>query len=105
MEGTGQVNEMKEIPFIDGRTKIRIRNSHLAAYLEKIEAAGYVVKANKCRSNKELMDVLMIGKARDFEEFFSGRIIIKEIHKQFPQIYRLFFNDGEIILLRNHEII
>ncbi len=38
---------MKEIAFINGKTKIRIKNNHLAAYLERIEAAGYVIKANK----------------------------------------------------------
>jgi hypothetical protein len=43
---------MKEIAFIDGKTKIRIKNNNLSAYLEKIEAAGYVVKANKCKARK-----------------------------------------------------
>ncbi len=49
----------------------------------------------------------MIGKARDFEDFFSENVAIKEIHKQFPQIYRLLFNHGEIILymLQDHEIV
>jgi hypothetical protein len=89
---------MKEIAFIDGKTKIRIKNNHLSAYLERIEAAGYVVKANKCKGNEGWRDVLMIGRAKDFEEFFSGKVGIKEIYKQFPQIYRLLFNDGEIIL-------
>ncbi|MCX9085702.1 MAG: hypothetical protein OIN87_12985 [Candidatus Methanoperedens sp.] len=42
--------------------------------------------------------MLMIGKARDFEEFFSGKVAIKEIYKQFPQIYLLLFNHGEIVL-------
>lgn len=98
---------MKEIVFIDGKTKIRIKNDHLAKYLERIEAAGYVVRANKCKGREGFMDVLMIGKARDFEEFFSGRTRIKEIYKQFPQIYRLLFNDGEIVLyiLQNNEFI
>jgi hypothetical protein len=49
----------------------------------------------------------MIGRARDFEEFFSGKVAIKEIFKQFPQIYRLLFNYGEIILymLPDYEIV
>jgi hypothetical protein len=49
----------------------------------------------------------MIGKARDFEDFFSGKIAIKEIYKQFSQIYRLLFNHGEIILymLQDYEIV
>ena len=89
---------MKEISFIDGKTKIRIKKTHLAEYLERIEASGYVIKANKCKGKEGWRDVLMIGKARDFEEFFSGKVAIKEIYKQFPQIYRLLFNHGEIIL-------
>ena len=98
---------MKEISFIDGKTKIRIKNTHLAEYLERIEASGYVMKANKCKGKEGWRDVLMIGKARDFEEFFSGKVAIKEIYKQFPQIYRLLFNHGEIILymLQDHEIV
>jgi len=98
---------MKEIAFIDGKTKIRIKDDHLSAYLERIEAAGYVVRANKCKGREGFRDVLMIGKARDFEEFFRGRTRIKEICKQFPQIYRLLFNDGEIVLyiLLNNEFI
>jgi nitroimidazol reductase NimA-like FMN-containing flavoprotein (pyridoxamine 5'-phosphate oxidase superfamily) len=98
---------MKEISFIDGKTKIRIENDNLSAYLESIEAAGYIVKANKCKGNAGWKDVLMIGRARDFEEFFSGKVAIKEIFKQFPQIYRLLFNHGEIILymLPDHEIV
>ena len=98
---------MKEIAFIDGKTKIRIKDDHLSAYLERIEAAGYVVRANKCKGREGFRDVLMIGKARDFEEFFRGRTRIKEIYKQFPQIYRLLFNDGEIVLyiLQNNEFI
>ncbi len=49
----------------------------------------------------------MIGKVRDFEEFFNGKVAIKEIYKQFSQIYRLLFNHGEIILytLQDHEIV
>ncbi|MDD1745121.1 MAG: hypothetical protein LUQ20_04845 [Candidatus Methanoperedens sp.] len=98
---------MKEISFIDGKRKIRIKNTHLAEYLERIEAAGYVMKANKCKGKEGWRDVLMIGKVRDFEEFFSGKVTIKEIYKQFPQIYRLLFNHGEIILymLQDHEIV
>ena len=98
---------MKEIDFINGKTKIRIKNKNLSAYLERIEAAGYVVKANKCKGKEWWRDVLMIGRARDFEEFFSKKASIKEIYKQFPQIYRLLFNDGEIILymLQDHEIV
>ncbi|MDP2766966.1 MAG: hypothetical protein Q8O41_05895 [Candidatus Methanoperedens sp.] len=98
---------MKEIAFINGKTKIRIKNTHLASYLERIEAAGYVVKANKCKRKEGWRDVLMIGRARDFEEFFSGKVTIKEIYKQFSQIYRLLFNHGEIILymLQDHEIV
>lgn len=98
---------MKEISFINGKTKIRIKNNHLAAYLERIEAAGYMVKANKCKGKEGWRDVLMIGKARDFEEFFSGKVRIKEISKQFTQIYRILFNDGEIILymLQDYEIV
>jgi len=98
---------MKEIAFIDGKTKIRIKNNTISAYLERIEAAGYVVNANKCKAKEGWRDVLMIGRARDFEEFFSGKVAIKEIYKQFPQIYRLLFNHGEIILyiLQDHEIV
>ena len=98
---------MKEISFIDGKTKIRIKNNHLAAYLERIESSGYVVKANKCKGKEGWRDVLMIGRARDFENFFSGKAAIKEIYKQFPQVYRLLFNHGEIVLymLQDHEIV
>ena len=98
---------MKEIAFINGKIMIRIKNNHLAAYLERIEAAGYVIKANKCKGKEGWRDVLMIGKAGDFEEFFSGKAAIKEIYKQFSQIYRLLFNHGEIILyiLQDHEIV
>ena len=98
---------MKEISFIDGKTKIRIKNIHLAEYLERIEADGYMVKANKCKRKEGWRDVLMIGRVRDFEEFFSGKVAIKEIYKQFPQIYRLLFNHGEIVLymLQDHEIV
>jgi nitroimidazol reductase NimA-like FMN-containing flavoprotein (pyridoxamine 5'-phosphate oxidase superfamily) len=98
---------MKEITFISGKAKIRIKNNNLSAYLERIEAAGYLVKANKCKGKKGWRDVLMIGRARDFEDFFSGKVAIKEIYKQFPQIYRLLFNDGEIVLymLQDYEIV
>ena len=98
---------MKEIAFINGKTKIIIKNNNLSAYLERIEAAGYVVKANKCKGEEGWRDVLMIGRARDFEDFFSGKVAIKEIYKQSPQIYRLLFNHGEIILykLQDHEIV
>jgi len=98
---------MKEIDFINGKTKISIKNQNLSAYLERIEAAGYVVKANKCKGKEGWKDVLMIGRARDFEDFFSGKVAIKEIYKQSPQIYRLLFNHGEIILykLQDHEIV
>jgi hypothetical protein len=97
---------MKEISFIHGKTKIRIKNNNLSSYLGRIESAGYVVKANKCKGKEKWRDVLMIGRARDFDEFFSGKAAIKEIYKQFPQIYRLLFNDGEIILymLQDYEI-
>ena len=98
---------MKEIAFINGKTKIRIKNNHLSAYLIRIEAAGYVIKANKCKGKEGWRDVLMIGKARDFEDFFSRKARIKEIYKQYSQIYRLLFNHGEIILLvlQDHEIV
>jgi len=98
---------MKEISFIDGKRKIRIKNNNLSAYLERIETAGYVVKANKCKRKEGWRDVLMIGKARDFDEFFGENVAIKEIYKQFPQIYRLLFNHGEIIMymLQDHEIV
>ena len=98
---------MKEIAFIDGKTKIKINNNNLSAYLERIEADGYVVKANKCKGKEGWRDVLMIGRARDFREFFSRKVAIKEIIKQFPQIYRLLFNHGEIILymLQDREIV
>ena len=98
---------MKEIAFINGKTKIRIENNNLSAYLERIEAAGYVIKANKCKGKEGWRDMLMIGKARDFDEFFGEKVAIKEIYKQFPQIYRLLFNHGEIILymLPDHEIV
>jgi len=98
---------MKEIAFINGKTKIRIKNNNLSAYLERIEADGYVIKANKCKGKEGWRDVLMIGRAGDFEEFFSGKFAIKEIYKQSPQIYRLLFNHGEIILymLPDYEIV
>jgi len=98
---------MKEIAFINGKTKIGIKNNNLSAYLERIEAAGYVIKANKCKGKEGWRDVLMIGTSRDFEEFFSGKVAIKEIYKQFSQIYRLIFNNGEITLymLQDYEIV
>ena len=98
---------MKEISFINGKTKIRVKNNNLSAYLEKIEAAGYLVKANKCKGKEMWKDVLMIGRAREFEEFFSGKVAIKEIYKQFSQTYRLLFNQGEIVLymLQDYEIV
>jgi len=98
---------MKEISFINGKTKIRIKNNNLSAYLERIEAAGYVVKANKCKGKEGWKDVLMIGRTMDFGEFFGGKAAIKEIYKQSPQIYRLLFNKGEIMLymLEDDEIV
>jgi nitroimidazol reductase NimA-like FMN-containing flavoprotein (pyridoxamine 5'-phosphate oxidase superfamily) len=98
---------MKEISYINGKTKVRIKNNNLSAYLDIIEAAGYVVKANKCKGKEGWRDVLMIGRAGDFEEFFSGKAAIKEIYKQSPQIYRLLFNQGEIMLymLADYEIV
>ncbi len=97
---------MKDIDFIDSKTKIRIKNDHLSAYLERIEAAGYLVKANKCKGKEGFRDVLMIGRASDFEKFFSGMVSIKEIYKQFSRIYRFLFDSGEIILylLQSYEI-
>lgn len=89
---------MKKIDFIYGRTRISIKNNILATYLESIEAAGYLVKANKCKGKEGFRDVLMIGKAKDFEEFFSGDVKLKEIYKQFPEVYRLLFKGGEIVL-------
>jgi hypothetical protein len=98
---------MKEISFINSKTKIRIKNDNLSAYLERIEAAGFMVKANKCKDKEGWRDVLMIGQDRDFEEFFSGKAAIKEIYKQSPQIYRLLFNQGEIMLymIKDYEIV
>ncbi len=64
---------MNEISFINGKTKIRIENNNLSAYLERIITAGYVVKANKCKGKGGWRDVLMIGRAGDFENFFSGK--------------------------------
>lgn len=89
---------MKDVPFIDGKTKIAIKDSKLAAYLENLESAGYVVKANKCKSKEGLIDILMIGRAGDFERFFGGNARIKEISKQSPQIYRVLFNGSELVL-------
>ncbi len=98
---------MKEIAFINAKTKIKIKNTHLAEYLERIESAGYLVKANKCKGKEGWREVLMIGRARDFEGFFSENVAIKEIYKQFPQVYRLLFNHGEIVLymLQDQEIV
>jgi len=89
---------MKEIAFIDGKIAVEIKDYQLATYLDSIEAAGYVVKANKCKGKGGLIDILMIGRAADFEEFFSGKARVKEVYKQSPRIYRLLFNDNEIIL-------
>ena len=89
---------MKEIAFIDGRSTVKIKDDQLAAYLDNIESAGYVVKANKCKYRKEFKDILMIGRAGDFEEFFGGKAGIKEIYKQSQWIYRLLFDDREIVL-------
>jgi hypothetical protein len=89
---------MKEVPFIDGKTKIEIRDTQLAAYLENLESAGYVVKANKCKTKEGFIDILMIGRAGDFEKFFSGNVRIKEFYKQSPRIYRILFNGSELIL-------
>jgi hypothetical protein len=89
---------MKEVPFIDGKTKIAIRDSKLAAYLENLESAGYMVKANKCKGKEGFIDILMIGRAGDFEKFFGVNTRIKEINKQSPRIYRILFNDSELVL-------
>lgn len=96
---------MKEIELIYGRARIRIRDSNLAAYLGRIEAAGYLVKANRCKVNERWKDVLMIARASDFKEFFSGSARIKEIYRQFPQVYRILFDDGEVVVyvLREEE--
>jgi hypothetical protein len=40
----------------------------------------------------------MIGRAGDFEKFFGGNARIKEVNKQSPQIYRVLFNDSELVL-------
>jgi hypothetical protein len=89
---------MKEVLFIDGKTKIEIKDSQLAAYLENLESAGYVVKANKCKGKEGFIDILMIGRAGDFEKFFGANTRIKEVYKQSPRLYRLLFNDSEIVL-------
>ncbi|SNQ62336.1 hypothetical protein [Candidatus Methanoperedens nitratireducens] len=89
---------MKEVSFIDGKTKIAIKDNRLAAYLENLESAGYVVKANKCKSKEGFIDILMIGRAGDFDRFFGGNARIKEISKQFPQICRVLFNGSELVL-------
>ncbi len=97
---------MKEVFFIDGKTKVAIRDSKLAAYLENLESAGYVVKANKCKGKEGFIDVLMIGRAGDFDKFFGGNTRIKEIDKQAPRIYRVLFNSSELVLylLENKEM-
>jgi len=79
---------MKEIGFINGKTKIRIKNNNLSAYLERIEAAGYVMKANKCKRKEGWRDVLMIGKARDFEEKLY--CICSRIMRLFNHCMKLF---------------
>lgn len=89
---------MKDIAFIDGKTTVRIKDDRLEAYLEGIEAAGYMVRANKCKTGEWSGDILMIGKAGDFDEFFSGKARIKEIAKQSSEIYRLLFDDREMVL-------
>ena len=89
---------MKEVPFIDGKTKIEIKDSQLAAYLENLESAGYVVKANKCKVKEGFIDILMIGRAGDFDKFFGGNARVKEVYKQSPRIYRVLFNDSELAL-------
>ncbi len=89
---------MKEVPFIDGKTRIEIKDSQLAAYLENLKSAGYVVKANKCKVKEGFIDILMIGRAGDFDKFFGGNARIKEINKQSPRIYRVLFNGSELVL-------
>ncbi len=89
---------MKEVPFIDGKTKTAIEDSKLAAYLENLESAGYVVKANRCKGKEGFIDILMIGRVGDFEKFFSANARIKEVYKQSPRIYRILFNSNELVL-------
>ncbi len=89
---------MKEIAFIDSKTKIGLKDSQLAAYLENLESAGYIVKANKCKGKEGFIDILMIGRALDFQRFFSRNARVKEIYKQSSQIYRVLFDDSELIL-------
>jgi len=89
---------MKEIAFIDGKTKIGIKDSQLAAYLENLESAGYLVKANKCKGKEGFIDILMIGRAGDFDKFFGGNARVKEVYKQSPRIYRVLFNGNELVL-------
>lgn len=89
---------MKDIAFIDGKTTLKIKDDRLGAYLESIEAAGYLVRANKCKTKEGSRDILMIGKAGDFDEFFSGKARIKEVVKQSSEIYRLLFDDREMVL-------
>ncbi len=89
---------MKEIAFIDGKTRIAIKDSQLAVYLENIESAGYVVKANKCKGREGFIDILMIGKDVDFQRFFGGYARVREIFKQYPRIYRFLFNRSELVI-------
>ncbi len=88
---------MKEIDFIDGKTKIGLKDSQLVAYLENLESVGYIVKANKCKGKEGFIDILMIGRAPDFQRFFTGNARVKEIYKQSSQIYRVLFDDSELI--------
>ncbi len=89
---------MKEIAFIDSKTKIGIKDGQLASYLENLESFGYIVKANKCKGKEGFIDILMIGRAVDFQRFFGGNAKVKEIYKQSPRIYRVIFNDSELVL-------
>lgn len=89
---------MKEVTFIDGKTTVEIKDDQLAAYLERLEAAGYMVRANKCKTGEGSRDILMIGKSVDYNDFFSGKARIREVVKQFPLIYRLLFDDREMVL-------
>ena len=62
---------MKEVSFIDGKTKVAIKDSKLAAYLENLESAGYVVKANRCQVKEGFIDILMIGRAGISRSFLA----------------------------------
>ena len=86
---------MKEIAFIDGKTKIRIKNNNLSSYLERIESAGYLLKANKCKGKEGWRDVLMIGRARDFEEFFSRKVAINKLLNSFHRYIAFFLTMGK----------